>query len=1078
MVKTLLTVILRNPVFANVLMILILLCGFVGARIMVREIFPRFSFDLVAVAVPYPGADPDEVEEGICLKLEGALEGIDGVRRVTTTANEGTGSALVECDDNADVHEVRNDVKNAVDAIITFPRDAEKPIVREVKARSDVLAVALWGDLPESQLRELARGIREELLGLDEVSQVSISGIRDYEISVQVSEESLRRYGLTFAAVSRAVSRGSLNLPAGSIRTEGEEIRLRAFGRRYVAADYGDIAVLTRADGTVVRLGQIAAIRDSFSEDSRVRALFNGERAVSIDVLKTDDEDSIRIAAAVETFLARKSAELPDTVHLTKWRDNSRLVQDRLSMLLRNGRIGLLLVFLSLWLFLDLRLSFWVAMGIPISVGGGLALMAATGESLNMLSLFGLIMVLGLIVDDAIVVGEAVYVHRRQGEEAAAAAVAGTAEVAWPVVAAVVTTVVAFVPLFFVSGIMGKFIRHIPLPVVAALSVSLVEALLILPVHLRHLPDMRTGRKRPWWLAMSVVRRCFSGGLEWTVEHVYGPAMDRVLRWRYVAVAVSIAVLAVTFGLIQGGIVKYVLFPETDTDFLRATIELPTGTPLAETRAVADQLQAAWRRVEAAVEVPEGKSLTKAVYALLGATIGRGGEQAGDHLLQIYVELLATEERQIHYRKLARRWRDEAGPIANALATEFAAPEHGPGGKALEIQMLSADQDELLAASRQLAGKLESLDGVYDVQLDHRPGKRELRVSLRPEASPLGLTLADVAQQLRQGFYGDEALRLQRGRDDVKVKVRYPLEGGRDTLGEFERVRIRTGAGAEVPLGTVARIEMAEGFTTIRRQDRKRVVTVSADVDRSRANAQEITVDLERRYLPGLTSRYSGLSYSTEGQAQRSRESLASLQIGFPLAMFGIYLILATIFRSYVQPLVIMISIPFGLIGAVYGHLIVGAVKSFEWGMSWGDVARSGMPLTMLSLFGMVALAGIVVNDAIVLVEAVNVRLSEGMPLFVALREGGKRRFRAIFLTTLTTFAGLTPIILEKSMQAQFLVPMAISIAFGVLFATLLTLLVIPCLLGVVNDVRRLLWLARYQRWPEREEVEPATKRS
>ena len=1078
MVKTLLTLILRNPVFANVLMILILLCGFAGTRVMVREIFPRFSFDLVTVTVPYPGADPDEVEEGICLRLEESLEGIDGVRRVTTTASEGMGSALVECDDSADVNEVRNDVKNAADAIITFPRDAEKPIVREVKARSDVLGIALWGDLPESQLRELARAIREELLGLDEISQVSISGIRDYEISIQVSEEALRRYGLTFTAVSRAVTRGSLNLPAGSIRTEGEEIRLRALGRRYVAADYEDIPVVTRADGTVVRLGQIATVRDAFSEDSRARALFNGERAVSIDVLKTDDEDSIRIAAAVETFLARKNAELPDTVHLTQWRDNSRLVQDRLSMLMRNGRIGLLLVFLSLWLFLDLRLSFWVAMGIPISVGGGLALMAATGESLNMLSLFGLIMVLGLIVDDAIVVGEAVYVHRREGETAVAAAVAGAAEVAWPVVAAVVTTVVAFVPLFFVSGIMGKFIRHIPLPVVAALSVSLVEALLILPVHLRHLPDLRTRRKRPWWLAMSAVRRRFSGGLEWTVENVYGPAMDRILRWRYVAVSVSIGVLAVTVGLVQGGIVKYVMFPESDTDFLRATVELPTGTPLAATRAVSDQLLAAWRRVEEGVDLPDGKSLTKAVYTLLGATSGQGGGQTGDHLLQIYIELLETEERGVYYRELTRRWKDETGPIANALATEFAAPEHGPGGRPLEIQLLSTNQDELLAASRQLAGRLESLDGVYDVQLDHRPGKRELRVSLRPEASPLGVTLADVAQQLRQGFYGDEALRLQRGRDDVKVRVRYPLEGGRDTLAELEHVRIRAMSGAEVPLGRVARIEMDEGFTTIRRQDRKRLITVSADLDRSQANAQEITMELERRYLPELMRLYSGLTYSTEGQAQRSRESLGSLQIGFPLAMFGIYLILATIFRSYVQPVVIMISIPFGLIGAVYGHLIVGVAKAFQWGMSWGDVARAGMPLTMLSLFGMVALAGIVVNDAIVLVEAINVRLAAGVPLFEALREGGKRRFRAIFLTTLTTFAGLTPIILEKSMQAQFLVPMAISIAFGVLFATLLTLLVIPCLLGIVNDVRRLLWLVRYQRWPEREDVEPATGRS
>jgi len=1075
MMRRFLKLLLGNSVFANLLLAFIMIAGAIAAFSMIREIFPRFSLDLVTVTVPFPGADPEEVEEGICLKLEEALEGIEDVRKVSTRAQEGAGSAIVECDDNADIKEVKDQVNNRVDAITSFPRDAEKPIVQELKFRGDVLKLSIWGDLPEYQLKEVARQIQDELMALPEISQVEVNGIRDYEIAIEISEEKLRRYGLTFRDISRKVADNALNLHGGTLRTRDEEIRIRTIGRKYTAAEYERIPVITRADGTTIRLGQLAQIRDSFNEDVAITAFFNGKPAVSVDVLKTEDEDAIKISEAVDRYLKKKRRELPGTVHITKWLDSSRMVADRLSMLINNGKIGLCLVFLILWLFLDIRLSFWVTMGIPISLAGGLAIMAACGETLNMLTLFGLIMILGLIVDDAIVVGEAIYVYRRKGESPFNAAIAGTGEVAWPVIAAVTTTIVAFLPLFFVSGIMGKFIRRIPIPVIAALSVSLVEALFILPVHLRHLPDLTVETKSKMVQWMRRFRENFAGRLERFVEHNYGPAMDRILNWRYVSLAISIAVLIITIGLVKGGIIKFVFFPESNDDFMRARIELSPGTPTHVSKDVAARVLAGWREVEEHYrEKLKGKDLTVGIYSLVGGSIDERIVGTGNNFLELTLELLPSEERGTHHRELAQLWQEKVGPIPEALSAEFGGFRHGPGGKPIDIMFLAKDQDTLINAGRDLMSRLGELKGVYNIQMDYQPGKREFQVSLKPEAYHLGLTIADIARHVNQGFYGDEVIRIQRGRDDVKVKVRYPEKDGRNSVNAFEKLRIRTPGGSEVPLLSVADIAVKEGQNTIRRQQKMRTLSVSADVNRRFNNADIIIKDLLANYIPELQDKHIGLYCATEGQAGEKAESVASLKIGFILAMLGIYLIIATIFRSYSQPLIIMVTIPFGIIGAVFGHIIVGSIGGFI-NLFFTDFSPHNGPMavTMMSFFGMVALAGIVVNDAIVLIEAVNNRLGEGVPLNIALREGGKRRFRAIFLTTLTTFAGLTPIIIERSMQAQFLVPMAVSIAFGVAFATLLTLILLPCLFLIVNDLRCLSYYCWYNRWPEREAMEP-----
>jgi multidrug efflux pump subunit AcrB len=1060
MIKSALRVLFQNPVLANLMMLLIVCSGIIGATMMIREIFPRFSRDSISVTVAYPGADPEEVEEGICLKLEEALEGIEGIKEITTLASEGSGTATLECEEGADLYEVKDEVKTLVDAITTFPKDAESPIVKEVKFRGNVLALVVSGDIPERQLKELGREIEQELLQIDGLSQISIGGIRDYEISIDISEEKLRKYGLTFSDISNAIVQNSINQPAGTIRTDSEELRIRALGRRYKAKDYRNIPIIKNSDGTLITLGQLAKIRDSFDEDTKVEAFFDGKPAVSINIFKTEEEDSIKISDACKAYVKKKQAELPEGVKLSIFRNNARMIISRLDLLLNNGQIGLLLVFFSLWLFLDLRLSFWVTMGIPISLAGGLVLMAAVGCTINMLSMFGLIMVLGLIVDDAIVIGESIYAKRQAGESCIDAAINGTSEVALPVVAAVLTTIVAFLPLFFIGGVMGKFIRQIPIPVIAALSFSLIEGLFILPVHLRHLPMASVLPKRKIFRIPYHMREYTAGGLNKLLENYYGPFLDKALHWRYAALCIGLFVMMVMFGLYQSGLIKFVFFPPADEDYIRAKVEFPEGTPVSETRAAAKTLRDSWRKTEAQFKnrIPKDKDLTQSLFAIVGGSTRFGSSKGSNNELEVAIELLPSEERNIHYRKLVDVWQKNTGNIPGVIACNFESFHHGPGGDPIEIKLMGDDQDQLLDAADKLLAKLNSIKGIFDGQVDYRPGKREFIVDIKPEAYHHGFSLSDIASHVHHGFYGQEALRIQRDRDDIKVKVRYPENNGRDSIEYFQKLRIKTPKGQMVPFMSVANIKLANGPSTIRRENRHRYVTVSSDVNDKEANAKEIITEIETNYMPKLLAEYPGMSYSTEGQAEERRDSMGSLLISFPLALFGIYFIIASMFRSYVQPIVIMTTIPFGLIGGIIGHMFFG------------------LPITMMSLFGLIALAGIVVNDAIVLIEGVNVRLAEGFPLFEALREGGKRRFRAILLTTLTTFAGLMPLILEKSMQAQFLIPMAISIAFGVLFATVLTLVLIPCLIAILNDFRCLSHYLWFGNWPSREAVEPRAK--
>lgn len=1048
-----------NTVFANIVLFMIFMGGALALSSMLRESFPQFSLDRIHIQVAYPGADPEEIEEGIILKIEEALEGIEGIKQYTTNSSENFGSAIVEVQDNYEVGEVLDDIKSKIDAISTFPLDAEKPVISELMMKDSVMLLALSGDLSEKQLVKFADSVRDEVRLLPGISQVEVFGARDYEISVEVSEKQLRRYNITFDQVSRAIRSSSLNLHGGTIRTSGEEIRIRTVGRKYTGQELAKVVVLADKAGQHVTLGNLATIHDGFTEDP-INAVIDGVPSVFVMVFKTTEEDALHISNTVASYLKTKQQQLPPGIQLTDFYDNTEALRARISLLSRNGILGMGLVFFLLWVFMDLRLSFWGGMGIPISLAGALFILWSMGETINMVSLFGFIMVLGIVVDDAIVVGESIYVHRKLGKPPLKAAVDGVTEVATPVFAAVVTTVVAFIPLAYVGGIMGKFIAILPTVVISCLLISLTECLFLLPAHLSHLPDLQTRKpaKNIFFKLTSGLQRFMQNGLEQFVKKRYVPFLGRVLTWRYVSLAVAITTLILTMGLLMGGLVKFQVFPKIDGFVITSTVEFPDGTPPTITRQALQKIEESFLRVAERLPTTSGQPMVKKRLKLVGQTLSNQMGRVGPNLGSVQFILLESELRGVHSNDLLVQWEKEIGGIAGARSLTFEGLSAGPGGAEIEIWLQGHNMDEILKASKDVQEKLHTFEGVIQIRSDFSPGKNELRLHLKPEARSLGLTVEELARQVNAGFYGQEAFRVQRGRDDIRVKVRY-TKRERSRLSNFQQMRIRTPSGQEVPLLSVAEVESGPGFATIIRTDGLRRVAVTADVDPKRANSQEIFAALSGQYFTQLGAKYPGLHISMQGAKKNMRESFSSLKVTFPLAVLGIFVIVATIFRSYVQPLVILFTVPFGIIGAVIGHLLLGYT------------------LSMMSMFGMVALTGVVVNDAIVLIERINENLAEGMPFFEAIQSGGSRRFRAILLTSLSTVGGLAPLILETDMQARFLIPMALSLAAGVTFTTILTLVLIPSLLAIVNDIRRLKTRIQEGYWPTREAVEPATSR-
>ena len=1025
----------RNSVAANLLMVFLVASGTIAGFNVITEVMPEINLDRIQVEVPYLGAAPEEVEEAVCVRIEEAIYGVDGIKQIVSTASEGMGSVVIELELGADARRVLDDVKGRVDAIDTFPEETEKPIIRELTARHQVADLAISGHADEFALKAIAERVRNELSSLPEISQVDVTSARPFEISIEVSETALRRHGLTFDDVADAVRRSSLDLPGGSVRSASGEVLLRTIGQAYRGDEYESLVLMTRADGTRLVLGDVATVVDGFAETDQ-SARFDLEPTVLISVFRTGDQSALEIAASVHEYVDRTQPTLPEGVSLTIWQDGAEMIASQLGLMVRTGLTGFLLVFLLLSLFLDLRLAFWVSLGIPISFLGAIMLMPALGVTINFMSLFAFILVLGIVVDDAIIVGENIHSHQEQHGEGLRGSIEGAQEMATPVIFAVLTTVAAFMPLMFIPGMMGKMFGVITLIVVPCLLFSLVESLNILPAHLSHIPVRR--RQGPWHR----FQRFFVEGLKLFIRRVYTPSLELALRWRYVTVAAGVSALIVTVGMVLGGWINFHFFPDMEAPFMAASLTMPQGTPVLETADAVRRIEEGVERLRRELIEETGHDYFPHIFAAVGdqpmasrqGPMGPRANAAAAHLGEVMVELIPSDQRIYTSEQLGNRWREITGPIPEAVEVKFNAAAMSPG-EDVDVMLVGPDMNELRAAAEDVKTQLRAYSGVYGITDSFRAGKREMQLGIKPAAETLGLSLQDLGQQVRQAFYGEEAQRIQRGRDDIRVMVRYPADKRR-SLGDLENMRIRTPDGGEIPFGQVAEVAPGRGFASIKRVDRNRAVNVLAAVDETVTSGGAVVADLRARILPDVLARHPGVFYVFEGMQAEQEEAIGGLQIGFTLALLVIFALLAIPLRSYVQPLIIMSAIPFGLVGAVWGHALMG------------------MDVTLMSMFGLVALAGVVVNDSLVMVTFINRKRDLHEDLETAIRQAGVSRFRPILLTSLTTFFGLAPLMVVKSFDAMFVVPMAVSLAFGVMFATLITLILVPTAYLILEDIK------------------------
>ncbi len=1086
-----------NHVAANLVMIFVITAGLLSLARIKLEFFPELDINWVTVSVPYPGATPEEVETGIIQTVEESVREVDYVRQVKSIAAESIGTVMIEFERYADMDEARDDVNQVVDRITTFPEEAEEPVVAQATNRTQVLLVAIHGETSDRALKELAERVRDDLttgraeqiigdvapwwekaLGTIRapkgISTVTISGLPPYEISIEVSEDTLRRHDLTFDDVAAAVRRSSLDLSAGTVRAEGGHMLVRTKGQYYTAEDFEQVVVMTNPDGTNLTLNEVATVIDGFAETDEAYK-FDGKPAIAVSVYRVGEQDTLEVARAVRRYVAALNEQLPEGIGMTVMLDNSELLKGRINLLLRNGAIGLLLVFLVLACFLDLRLAFWTMLGIPMSFLGAFILLPMFDMSLNMISLFAFIVVLGIVVDDAIVVGENIFNYRQSGKMSGlAAAIRGVREMFGPVTMAIATTIVAFMPLMQGEGTWFQILRAVPVVVISVLLISLIEAFVVLPSHLSG------GRLVEHHGPIGRFQAKLRHVLNWMIEHWYRPTLIKAIRHRYVTLAIGFALLMITGGVMAGGHLRTEFFPSVEADNMLVALTMPPGTPVEQTMQIVKRFEDAADdvRIEFEAGRPEGaeplfKHTTTIVGSqpMTGEMSSRGGgtpeDRSGGHLAEVNVELLQGERRGgISAEKMVNRWREIVGEVPGATSLEFTAKFMS--SDPISVELAHRDQDQLLAAVEDMTETLAAYDGVTDITDNYVVGKRQIEIiGLTPLGEALGVRKVDVARQLRQAFYGEEAQRIQRERDEIKVMVRY-TEAERRSAATLEDMRIRLADGAEVPLLDVVQVRYGRDFAVIYRTDQARTVQVLADIDKAVANAEAINKELKETVLPELIARYPGLAWDMEGEQKERNDAMGSLKTNFIFALFAIYFLLAIQFRSYVQPVIIMLAIPFGLVGAVFGHMIMGVAKSGVSGNLWTlineqglwggfyEAMSGGLPLSFMSMFGIVALTGVVVNDSLIMINLINAKRAAGDPLDETLEQSGTRRFRPILLTTLTTFFGLLPMILERSIQAQFLIPMAVSLGFGVLFATAITLIIVPSCYMILEDLRRL----------------------
>lgn len=1074
---------IANAPGMNTFVIGVVILGLLSLFSMRRETFPEFELEVVLVSVPYPGADPDEVETAICQKVEEAIGSIAGIKEITSIAQENLGSVVIELDPNVrNIEKVLNEIRSSVDRISTFPVLAEDPEVQQVTFRDTAIRLAVLGPEhaapgAELQLRTVAEQIREELLHLEAVTQAEIQGARDFEINIEIPEDVLRRYGLEMRQVANAVRRENLDLPAGFLRSPSQDVMLKGENKRVEGSQIERIPLITDPNGAVLTIGDVANVRDAFA-DTTARTRINGRDALVVEVQKTSDEDLIVVTDAVKEFA--RTVTMPDGYELLVWDDRSIEVMDRIKLLGENSLQGLVLVFVLLALFLELRLAFWVALGIPISMLGACIILLMFGQTLNMLSLFGFLMVIGILVDDGIIVGENIYTHREMGKSSLDAAIDGTLEVLPSVISAVATTIIAFLPLMFISGVMGKFVAIMPGAAIACLLVSLFESSLVVPVHLREVPHegnlvskalaIRGRMSFLWrwtigpflvlgaaiflvlWMAIAPIAALLrflnpycSRAFDWLVRTVYHPALRTAIRRPGLTIASAVAVLFLAAGAFAGGFVRWEFFPKFDVPRVEATVVYPDGTPEAVTEEAVRRLAAAMGRVEDRF-TEEGRSPIKVVQESVGYLTGMGSsgqrtQSSGSHLGKLDVELVDPSERNVTSDEIVQAWRDEAGDFPGAESVTFQSPMFGPAGRKIEFKLLASPEyaEDLDEAVEQVKLKLAAFPGVFDVDDDSRPGKAEIRIEMKPEAVALGVRKADLFETVRAAYFGEEVMRVQRGRHEVKIMVRLPEEDRR-SFADFDDLRVRTtdpetGEMIARPILELADVSVGRGPSEINRVERLRSITIFADVDETVNSSAEIVRELQQTDLPEVLSEFPQVRVLWKGQQQQQSESNTSMAVGMVCALLGMFALLTIEFKSYLQPLLILMIVPFGMVGSLVGHMVMG------------------LPISFFSVMGMVALTGVVVNDSIVLVDFVNHNLKRGLSLNDALYETGVRRVRAVFLTSATTVVGLAPMVFETSFQAQLLVPMAVAMAFGLMMTTVLVLILLPAVYSAYSGL-------------------------
>ena len=1009
-----------NRVTPNLLMLFLVLGGiFMSTRIK-QEVYPEFALDRISIQVSYPGSSPEEVEKGIVLSIEEAIQGIEGIKKITSTASEGSASVIAEIEEGADAQKLLQEIKQEVDRIATFPDDAEDPVISSESHKHQVLRLNMYGDASERSLREVVEQVKDRLLQSPGITQVEVSGGRNFEVKVHIPPEKLRMYGLTLSQVAALIRQSATEIPGGKLDTASGEILLRIDNRRDWAREFGRIPIITTSGGTTVFLEDLATVSEGFEDSSRL-ATYEQQRSMMLLVYRVGKQTPIGVSEATKEAMGKIGTSLPPAINWKITSDDSEVYQQRLQLLLKNAFIGLTLVLALLALFLELKLAFWVTMGIPISFLGGLLFLPMFDVSINMISLFAFIIALGIVVDDAIIAGENIYEYRQRGMSSIQAAIEGAKDVAIPIAFSILTNIVAFLPLMFVPGTMGKVWQVVPAVVITVFIISWVESLLILPTHLAHSSQSAGNPLRRW---LSRRQQAFGRKFNWFIKHIYGAFLDRILHFRFFTVALLASGLLVTFGYVFSGRIGIILMPRVESDHAVAMATLPYGSPQTQAIRVRDQIVEAIERIR---EQHGGDQLIEGVSALID-----------ENVVEVNAYLTSPDIRPLSTREVAHLWRNETGIVVGLQSSLFASDHGGPGsGAALTVELSHRDIAILDKASSMLAEELSKFPNLKDIDDGYAQGKPQYSFAINERGHSLGLTAALVGQQVRDAFQGAIALRQQRGANEVTVRVRLP-DDQRFSEFDIETMLIQTPSGTFVPLSDIAQVERGRAYTSITRRDGRRTVMVTADVDPI-GESTKVLATLEATVLPRLISTFPGLTYGYEGRESERKESMKSLMQGFIFSLISIYFLLAIPFRSYIQPIIVMIAIPFGIVGAVLGHLLMG------------------YNLSLMSMMGIVALSGIVVNDSLILVDYANKQRLRGLTPRSSIRAAAIRRFRPVMLTTLTTFGGLAPMIFETSRQARFMIPMALSLGFGIVFATVITLVLVPCLYLIIENNRALM---------------------